>query len=225
MKRLFVFSTFLPLLLAQPRPAEPSPSATLAVAAAKPTPDDQPVVRPHTLAIAGKTLNYTTTTGMMPIRNAAGETEAHIFFIAYTLDGTTDPAKRRLLFSFNGGPGSSSVWRHGAVIIHWNALGAKCSQMQPHRGGTGAAVEGKQQSALCRIRSSVQGIGNEKHVGFCFPARVADWHHARGCGVIQRFPGDGQCVLTHYWLIFWSRLGRRHRRGRRRRLFGRAGLS
>ena len=119
MKRLFVFSTFLPLLLAQPRPADQSPPATSAVAAAKPTLDDQPVIRPHTLSIAGKTLNYTTTTGMMPIRNAAGETEANIFFIAYTLDGTTDPAKRRLLFSFNGGPGSSSVW------LHLGALGPK----------------------------------------------------------------------------------------------------
>lgn len=28
----------------------------------------------------------------MPLRNAAGEIEANVFYIAYTLDGVTDPA-------------------------------------------------------------------------------------------------------------------------------------
>jgi len=53
-----------------------------------------------------------------------GETEARMFFMAYTLDGTTDPAKRPLMFSFNGGPGSSSVW------LHLGALGPKRVKMQ-----------------------------------------------------------------------------------------------
>lgn len=61
---------------------------------------------------------------MMPIRSAQGDVEAHIFYIAYTLDGVTDPARRRLMFSFNGGPGSSSVW------LHLGALGPKRVKMQ-----------------------------------------------------------------------------------------------
>jgi carboxypeptidase C (cathepsin A) len=49
---------------------------------------------------------------MMPLRNERGETEARLFFTAYTLE-TSEPRRNRpLMFSFNGGPGSSSVWLH-----------------------------------------------------------------------------------------------------------------
>lgn len=85
--------------------------------------EEPPVVKKQSVTIQGKTLNYTTTTGFMPIKNAVnGETEARIFYIAYTLDNP--PAKRPLLFSFNGGPGSSSVW------LHLGALGPKRTKMQ-----------------------------------------------------------------------------------------------
>lgn len=58
----------------------------------------------------------------MPIKNAqSGDTEAKIFFMAYTLDNP--PANRPLMFSFNGGPGSASVW------LHLGALGPKRVKM------------------------------------------------------------------------------------------------
>lgn len=41
---------------------------------------------------------------------------ASIFFIAYTREGIENPAQRPLTFSFNGGPGSSSVWLHMGVL-------------------------------------------------------------------------------------------------------------
>ncbi len=86
--------------------------------------EDNPIVVKHTINIKGKPLNYTTTTGLMPIRNTqTGEIEAKIFFIAYTLDGVADNAKRPLMFSFNGGPGSASVW------LHLGALGPKRAKM------------------------------------------------------------------------------------------------
>ncbi len=53
---------------------------------------------------------------MMPIKNRDGETEARIFFMAYTLDGVGDRHQRPLTFSFNGGPGSASVWLHLGCI-------------------------------------------------------------------------------------------------------------
>ncbi len=84
--------------------------------------DEAPVIQKHSVNIGGKTLNYTTTTGFLPIRNAqSGEVEARIFFMAYTMDNA--PAKRPLMFSFNGGPGSSSVW------LHLGALGPKRVKM------------------------------------------------------------------------------------------------
>jgi carboxypeptidase C (cathepsin A) len=73
--------------------------------------DETPVVTHHSININGKTVNYTATVAQMPLKNASGETEAHIFYMAYTLDGQ-DSAKRPLTFSFNGGPGSASLWVH-----------------------------------------------------------------------------------------------------------------
>lgn len=73
----------------------------------------------HQLKLAGEMLNYTATTGYMPIKDEKDSLRANLFFIAYTKDGESDPAKRPILFSFNGGPGSSSVW------LHMGALGPK----------------------------------------------------------------------------------------------------
>ncbi|HKV52494.1 MAG TPA: hypothetical protein VJO52_14970 [Gemmatimonadaceae bacterium] len=72
-----------------------------------------PVITHHTMQLKGATIAYTATTGMLPIRNdTTGAAEGYIFYVAYTKDGTTDPAKRPLTFVFNGGPGSSTVWLH-----------------------------------------------------------------------------------------------------------------
>jgi carboxypeptidase C (cathepsin A) len=74
------------------------------------TPD--PVVRQHELSVGGKTLSYTTTTGLMPIRDDKGELKARLFYTAYTLDAPPSDTPRPLTFTFNGGPGSASVWLH-----------------------------------------------------------------------------------------------------------------
>lgn len=118
-------SIFLSLLmLFQVSPPTPRPSET-----PKPTPaaeqkEEPPVVTKHTARVGSRTLNYTVTTGFLPIKNErSGETEARIFFMAYTLDGVSDPKTRPLMFSFNGGPGSASVW------LHLGALGPKRVKM------------------------------------------------------------------------------------------------
>jgi carboxypeptidase C (cathepsin A) len=74
--------------------------------------DETPVVTKHSITVQGKKLDYTATVAQMPLKDAAGETEAHIFYMAYTLDGAGDEAKRPLTFCFNGGPGSASMWVH-----------------------------------------------------------------------------------------------------------------
>ena len=84
---------------------------------ATPQPEEPPVVSKHSVNAGGRALSYTVTTGYMPIKNAqSGETDARIFYMAYTLDGATDKTKRPLMFSFNGGPGSASVWLHMGAI-------------------------------------------------------------------------------------------------------------
>ncbi|MBK7560029.1 MAG: peptidase S10 [Chitinophagaceae bacterium] len=81
-------------------------------------------VTKHQLKIGNDIFNYTATTGYMPIKDEKDTMKANLFFIAYTKDGDLDPAKRPILFSFNGGPGSSSVW------LHMGALGPKVVLMK-----------------------------------------------------------------------------------------------
>ena len=116
-------SIFLPFLLLFQTPVmTPRPADTPKPAETAQQKDDTPVVTKHSLRVGSRTLNYTVTTGFMPIKNAAsGDTEARIFFMAYTLDNP--PAGRPLMFSFNGGPGSASVW------LHLGALGPKRVKM------------------------------------------------------------------------------------------------
>lgn len=90
-----------------------------------PTAEEPPVVTRHEIQAGGKTLRYTATTGMMPIKNREGETEARIFFMAYTLDDGGPRNRRPMTFSFNGGPGSASVW------LHLGAIGPKRVKMNP----------------------------------------------------------------------------------------------
>ncbi len=105
--------------VAQNSAASPTPSPSpMAVRS-----EDPPVVTKHSSRVGGRQLNYTVTTGFMPIRNSvSGDNEGRIFYMAYTLDGA-DKRTRPLMFSFNGGPGSASVW------LHLGALGPKRVKM------------------------------------------------------------------------------------------------
>ena len=81
--------------------------------------DETPVVTHREVRIDGRALKYKATAGLMPLRDADGKTEARVFYVAYTLEDADDPARRPLMFSFNGGPGSASVW------LHLGALGPR----------------------------------------------------------------------------------------------------
>ena len=98
----------------------------------KPDPTDQVSVTRHKVRVGRRELAYTVTCGSLVLREEAekeGKSEgekprAKVFFIAYTLDpgsptagaGSADKARRPVTFSFNGGPGSSSVWLHLGLL-------------------------------------------------------------------------------------------------------------
>ncbi len=67
----------------------------------------------------GQTLNYQATCGYLILRNEQGESKAKVFFTAYTGQPTGSSSKRPITYTFNGGPGSSSVW------LHMGGLGPK----------------------------------------------------------------------------------------------------
>lgn len=71
-------------------------------------------VTDHRTSIGGKVIEYQAIAGETYIANLAGEPIASIFAFSYLAKGN-DPA-RPVLFVFNGGPGSSSVWLHMGAI-------------------------------------------------------------------------------------------------------------
>lgn len=74
----------------------------------------------HSITIDGIKLDYSVTAGTIILKEEnveSGEVaKASIFYIAYTLNDVDDPADRPVTFSFNGGPGSSSVWMHLGLL-------------------------------------------------------------------------------------------------------------
>jgi len=86
----------------------------------KPTPPIQETSSQtkHSIILNGEKIEYTVMTGTIILKEEdveEGEKQkASIFFIAYTKDA--DLTNRPVTFSFNGGPGSSSVWLHLGLV-------------------------------------------------------------------------------------------------------------
>lgn len=79
-------------------------------------PKEKLVASKHSITIDGQKIEYTAKAGTILLRDAEDKPTAAIFFIAYTKEGVDDLAKRPVTFSFNGGPGSSSVWMHMGLL-------------------------------------------------------------------------------------------------------------
>jgi len=96
-------------------PAKPAekPAADHGKEAAKPAePKEELVETQHTVSINGQKLDYTAVAGTILLRDNEDKPTAAIFYIAYTKRDVRDLAHRPVTFSFNGGPGSASVWMH-----------------------------------------------------------------------------------------------------------------
>ena len=75
-------------------------------------PIDTTVNTQHSTTINGVSINYTATTGTQPVWDEMGKPIAALHYTYYTRNNVKDRTKRPLLISFNGGPGSGSVWMH-----------------------------------------------------------------------------------------------------------------
>ncbi len=71
-------------------------------------------VTQHRMSIAGKSFDYTATAGTLVIRDDDDKPIANVGYVAYTR--RAEQGQRPLLFAFNGGPGSSSLWLHMGVL-------------------------------------------------------------------------------------------------------------
>ena len=73
---------------------------------------EKTAVTRHTIRIGGQPVAYTATAGNLLLRDDRNKPIASFFYVYYTRDGVTDVARRPLFYSFNGGPGSASIWMH-----------------------------------------------------------------------------------------------------------------
>lgn len=113
----------MPLLAQEQQSADAERPAQQSKADAKadgktPPPADKISTTQHTVVIGGQSIAYTARAGTIVMKDEDGTPTASIFFTAYTKDGE-NPARRPVTFTFNGGPGSSSVW------LHMGAFGPK----------------------------------------------------------------------------------------------------
>ena len=75
-------------------------------------PADTKVITEHSTNILGKKVNYSAQIGTQPIWDSSGEVIATLHYTYYKRTDIEDNSNRPLVFSFNGGPGSASIWMH-----------------------------------------------------------------------------------------------------------------
>ncbi len=73
---------------------------------------DTSVVTTHSVTIQGVAVPYTAEVGYQPVFDADGSTIAALHYTYYERTDVDDRVSRPLLVSFNGGPGSGSLWMH-----------------------------------------------------------------------------------------------------------------
>lgn len=82
--------------------------------------EDKLVTTEHSIKLGKKELKYFVTAGTMVLKaedmKEGEKPRASIFYIAYQLKTDQPKGSRPVTFSFNGGPGSSSVWMHLGLL-------------------------------------------------------------------------------------------------------------
>ncbi|WP_339725915.1 S10 family peptidase [Maribacter stanieri] len=87
-------------------------ATSFALAQSRELPIDTVITSQHNATINGTTFSYTAQTGTQPVWDENAKTIASLHYTYYTRNNIKDRAARPLLISFNGGPGSGSVWMH-----------------------------------------------------------------------------------------------------------------
>lgn len=75
-------------------------------------PAESAVTTEHTVEIKGSVVPYKATAGTQPVWDAEGKVIASLFYTYYERSDVADKTSRPLALSFNGGPGSASLWMH-----------------------------------------------------------------------------------------------------------------
>jgi len=66
----------------------------------------------HTGTFGGTLVHYTATAADVPLEDENGKLIGYVFSFTYTADSAKNANARPVMFIFNGGPGSASLWTH-----------------------------------------------------------------------------------------------------------------
>ena len=110
MSRLLIAVALLPLFAI----ADEHEAAGQGTEAAE-VPEAKQYVTEHSIRIDGESIDYTVTAGTMLMTNDKDEPHALMGFTAYVADGTNQ-SERPIMFAYNGGPGSASLWLHMGIL-------------------------------------------------------------------------------------------------------------
>jgi carboxypeptidase C (cathepsin A) len=75
-------------------------------------PVDTAIVTEHVVTIRGERVPYRATVGTLPVFGGDGQPVASLLYTFYERTDVSDRENRPLTISFNGGPGSGSLWMH-----------------------------------------------------------------------------------------------------------------
>ncbi|HEY5369335.1 MAG TPA: carboxypeptidase [Hanamia sp.] len=113
MKKIFaallIFSSFSPTILAQKNndnndsKSEKANRNPMVIV-------DSSITTKNSITINGKVIPYTAKAGTLPVWDKDGNPIASVFYTYYERSDVKDRASRPLVISFNGGPGTPSVW-------------------------------------------------------------------------------------------------------------------
>lgn len=131
-------SALVALLLPAALAAQGGPPAAAAAGAAGAGPAirivaDSAISTEDAVTIKGHRVPYRVTTGTQPVYNDDNRTVASVFYVYYERTDVTDRSTRPLVVSFNGGPGSASVWMHiGYTGPRFLAIDSEGFPVQPY---------------------------------------------------------------------------------------------
>ena len=117
-------------------------------------PKDKIARTSHRVVVNGQEIQYTARAGTIVLKEESGKPKATLFFVAYTRDQVKDVRQRPITFSFNGGPGSSSVW------LHMGLLGPRRVVLEE---------DGKLLPPPCRLVDNVYSLLDETDLVFIDP--------------------------------------------------------
>ncbi len=71
---------------------------------------DHSIITENSVTVKGQKIPYKAFTGTIPVWNDSGKTIAGVFYTYYERSDIKDRSTRPLVISFNGGPGTTSIW-------------------------------------------------------------------------------------------------------------------